>query len=368
MKKQIFFTSDWHIGHENSIKFDNRPFKNLEDMHRQLIKNYNNTVPANGICYFLGDIATHGSELTKSIIQQLNGIKILVLGNHDKKTQACYNMGFDVVLHGAVINIQNHRVTMSHCPLLGTPREDTSGMIGAKITDYWHGESRPAYSEKFSFKNENQYHLSGHIHSPNHNKSKKILIKQFDVGVPANRYRPVHINEIESWIMTTENYINIWKPIPNIDGYLINYYGQIKSFKKYKEGSFISPHKDKDGYLCVKLTINKKPYGYKVHRLVALAFLDNPDNLPQVNHKDGHKLNCAVDNLEWISNLNNQRHAWQNDFKTIKLTIAQVSEIKQMLADGVTNTEIARKYNVDQSLISNIKTGKIWNKVLTPLK
>jgi calcineurin-like phosphoesterase family protein len=130
MKKQIFFTSDWHIGHENSIKFDNRPFRDLDHMHSELIKNYNRDVPVEGVCYFLGDIATHSSELTKSVISQLNGIKILILGNHDKGSQACYNMGFDVVLNSAMIMIQKEHVTLTHCPLRGLFREDTSTMNG----------------------------------------------------------------------------------------------------------------------------------------------------------------------------------------------------------------------------------------------
>lgn len=201
-KKQIFFTSDLHIGHENAIKFDNRPFKDLDDMHRGIIRNFNNTVPVDGLTYFLGDVATHGSELTKSIIQQLNGTKVLILGNHDKGAQACYNMGFDVVLNNAMFTLQKEQVTMSHCPLRGLYREDTKDMKGAKEGELWHGEHR---HPDFSIPNYGQFHLHGHIHSPNGGKSEKILGRQFDVGLPANKYRPVHINEIEQWIMLTKN-------------------------------------------------------------------------------------------------------------------------------------------------------------------
>lgn len=58
----------------------------------------------------------------------------------------------------------------------------------------------------------------------------------------------------------------------------------------------------------VKLTINGKKKDYLVHRLVALTFLDNPFNLPQVNHKDKNKLNNSVSNLEWISIKDNMIH------------------------------------------------------------
>lgn len=199
-RKPIFFTSDLHIGHENSIKFDNRPFRDLEHMHSELIRRFNNTVPVNGLTYFLGDVQTHSTELTKSVIGQMNGTKVLVVGNHDKNYNSCYNGGFDVVLNNATIYIQHQKVTMSHCPLLGVFREDVADMKGSKEGELWHGESKNA---RFSVQNDGQFHLHGHIHSPNGGKSTKIAGRQFDVGVVANSFRPVHINEIESWIMKT---------------------------------------------------------------------------------------------------------------------------------------------------------------------
>lgn len=202
MNKQIFFTADWHIGHENSIKFDNRPYKNLDDMHRNLIINYNKQVPADGICYFLGDVITHGSELSRSVISQLNGTKILIRGNHDKGIEACYNAGFDVVLNSGSLTISKELVTMTHCPLRGLFREDTTGMAGGVPGENWHGEHR---HPDFSIQDFGQFHLHGHIHSPNGSKSQKILGRQFDVGLPANKYRPVHISAIESWIQLTKN-------------------------------------------------------------------------------------------------------------------------------------------------------------------
>lgn len=199
-RKPTFFTSDLHIGHENCIKFDNRPFHNLEHMHKELIRKFNATVPVCGLTYFLGDVQTHSTELTKQVLSQMNGTKVLVVGNHDKNYNSCYNAGFDVVLHNATIYIQNQKVTMSHCPLRGVLREDTTDMKGSVPGEMWHGESR---NKRYSVPDEGQFHLHGHIHSPNGGKSTKILDRQFDVGVPANNYRPVHINAIESWIMKT---------------------------------------------------------------------------------------------------------------------------------------------------------------------
>lgn len=193
----IFFTSDWHIGHGNCLRLDSRPFTDLPHMHRVLANNFNATVPENGVTYFLGDIGLCAQTLLREILDSLNGTKVLILGNHDKNPNAMYRMGFDVVLNAATIYIAGERVTMSHCPLRGVFREDTSEMTGAQSGSMWHGDHK---QHAYSTTDEGQFHLHGHIHSPNSGKSQRILGKQFDVGVPANSYRPVSISQIESWI------------------------------------------------------------------------------------------------------------------------------------------------------------------------
>lgn len=200
--KNHFVTSDWHISHPNSIKFDQRPFRDVEHMHSVLIKNYNTDVPKNGICYFLGDIGIASTEKTKAVIEALNGTKILILGNHDKGVESMLNCGFDAVLYGAVTYLQGQRVTMSHCPLMGVYREPTDHFENEKVRGgNWHGENK---NQRFSFKDYGQFHLHGHIHSGPASKDKqKILLRQFDIGVPGNHYRPVPMAAIESWIMKT---------------------------------------------------------------------------------------------------------------------------------------------------------------------
>lgn len=358
----IFFTSDLHIGHANSIEFDNRPFRDLDHMHRVLINNYNSTVPENGVCYFLGDMGLCKTSILKDVISQLNGTKIFIMGNHDKGAQAMYNMGFDVVLFGAALNVCGQRLTLSHCPLQGITRERTKGMKGIAKGEHWHGESRRKH-QNCSFANEGQFHLSGHIHSPNGGKSTRILHRQFDIGVVANKYRPVSISEIESWVAKTVKKEAEWKNVVGFPEYKVNYFGQIKSFKRYKNGKILSPYTDKDGYRCVRLRVLGGAKTEKVHRVVAKAFIENPQNLPQINHKNGLKFDNTMPNLEWSSNIDNQRHAWDNDLKTIKLTTDDVRAIKKRLATGESNTLIAKDFNVDQTLISNIKTGKIWKRV-----
>lgn len=210
-RKSIHFTSDWHLGHANSIKFDDRPFKDLDHMHHVLIKNYNAQVPENGLCYFLGDIGLASSEVLARVLAELNGTKILILGNHDKQHNAMYGVGFDVVLNNATIYIAGERVTMSHCPLRGVFREKTEHIRSAysdrdraegPVKDVnWHGEHK---HDPYSVTNEGQFHLHGHIHAGPSNDKLVIDGRQMDVGVPGNKYRPIHISEVESWIARTK--------------------------------------------------------------------------------------------------------------------------------------------------------------------
>lgn len=107
-----------------------------------------------------------------------------------------------------------------------------------------------------------------------------------------------------------KEYINeIWKPIKGYEElYEVSNYGRIRSFdrwcshrrgKQLKKGKILKLFKDTSGYLCVKLCKNTNQRQFKVHRLVAQAFIPNPNNLPQINHKDECKTNNIVSNLEW---------------------------------------------------------------------
>jgi calcineurin-like phosphoesterase family protein len=161
MKQKTFFTSDWHIGNSNVIRLSNRPFRDVEHMHQVLINNHNNTVPPDGIIYCLGDMLQSSIEVCTEVISQMNGTKILLMGNHDPSATRALRCGFDVVLNSAGIVIGKEHVTMSHCPLRGVFREDVTGMKGAVEGENWHGESR---HWKFSIQDFGQFHLHGHIH------------------------------------------------------------------------------------------------------------------------------------------------------------------------------------------------------------
>ena len=107
---------------------------------------------------------------------------------------------------------------------------------------------------------------------------------------------------------------------------------------------------------------------YFVHRLVAMKYIPNPDNLPQVNHKDGNKHNNCVENLEWISNRDNSLHALNNGWmraeenhQFAKLTRANVAFIKSH--PEMTRNELAEMFNISPHTISDIRSGRTWKTV-----
>jgi hypothetical protein len=79
-----------------------------------------------------------------------------------------------------------------------------------------------------------------------------------------------------------------------------------------RKGKPLKLHPNKSGYVNVNTWVKGKQKTYLLHRLVALMYIPNPLNLPEVNHKDGDKLNCHVDNLEWVSRSDNIQHGVTN--------------------------------------------------------
>lgn len=194
----IFFSSDWHLWHKNIIRFDDRPYRDLEHMHESLVENYNVHVKDEDTCYFAGDMSFAKANRTLPIIGQLKGKKILILGNHDGSRDTMIRSGFDIVLNGVSLGIAGEIVTITHCPLRGVFREDVSHIPSASSGEHWHGEQKLG---RYSLPDFGQYHLHGHTHKP---PEERIVGRQMDIGVRANGYRPVPLSAVEGWITRQE--------------------------------------------------------------------------------------------------------------------------------------------------------------------
>lgn len=177
--------------------------------------------------------------------------------------------------------------------------------------------------------------------------------------------------------------LEIWKDIEGYEGiYQISSLGRVKSLERnikghgsswLKDESLLRLCLDKKGYCIVRLSRNNLKQTFKVHRLVALNFIPNPENKPQINHKDCIKLNNEYGNLEWCNNSENQLHAFSHGLNshTINHTIANrvqgfnrrrlsgenVSEMKSMRVSGFTYREISEKYSISGKMAEQIIKG-----------
>ena len=101
----------------------------------------------------------------------------------------------------------------------------------------------------------------------------------------------------------------VWNTIEGFEGYEVSSIGRVKSYKSNRSGGkILCPIKVRRGYLVVNLMCNGKMSQHLIHRIVAKAFIPNPHNKPQVNHKNFNKEDNTVDNLEWVSSRENLVH------------------------------------------------------------
>ena len=161
-----------------------------------------------------------------------------------------------------------------------------------------------------------------------------------------------------------------WRDVKGYEGdYQISDLGRVKSLKNGKE-RIRKLVKDNRGYLHVLLSKNKKVKNILVHRLVAEAFIKNPQGKRTVNHINGVKADNRLSNLEWATQSENIKHAFANGLKCMKgenhsrnkITKNQVIEVRRLCDQGMKNKEIISKLGLDVTPqnISAIKVGKSW--------
>ena len=177
-------------------------------------------------------------------------------------------------------------------------------------------------------------------------------------------------------------YKEVWKDIEGFEGkYQVSNFGRVRSLINNHGNprtipKILKARPDTKEYLHVALFKKGKAKDPKVHRLVAKAFISNPENKPQVNHIDGNKQNNRADNLEWVTPSENIQHAYKSGLiKTrkstrkgeraigAKLTNAQAKEIRRKYKKGSRDKNIytlAKEYEVSSITILKVVNHKTY--------
>lgn len=172
-------------------------------------------------------------------------------------------------------------------------------------------------------------------------------------------------------------FMEVWKKNDGFENYEVSNFGNVRglpikanfgcSYKIYPL-RHIKQWNDKKGYCYVSLVNNNKKKNFLVHRLVAIAFIPNIENKPQVNHINGIKTDNRVENLEWNTAKENICHAINNGLN-LKHGIynyqskLSLKDIEYILNSNLTQKELSIKFNISQSGISRIVLNKTYKNV-----
>lgn len=148
-----------------------------------------------------------------------------------------------------------------------------------------------------------------------------------------------------------------WKQVLEHPNYEVNSKGEIRhKIRKH----ILKPRSNKGGYMYVNFKINGKNTNFAVHRIVANAFLPNPNGYIEVNHKDYDKTNNCIENLEWVSSSINKKHAFlkQENRDSRAKGVNQFSKDGKFIKTFSSVTEAAKEMNCCVSAISNCCLGR----------
>lgn len=186
--EKLFFTSDLHFGHARIIEYCKRPYSSVEQMDRVLIDNWNDTISVDDTIVIAGDFCLSGKQAWSTYLNKLNGIKILVEGNHDHGIPDGYFRHISPLLNLEVFDQdirKTQRITVCHYPMLSWHQSHKGAW---QLFGHWHGESllSPEKKDIFGFIEEEQRQLS-----------KINTDRQYDVGVDNNNYYPISYSMIK---------------------------------------------------------------------------------------------------------------------------------------------------------------------------
>lgn len=156
--------------------------------------------------------------------------------------------------------------------------------------------------------------------------------------------------------MDQQNDTIIWKNIRDFPNYDINNLGQIRN---NKSGYIKKPSISKRGYSVVSLQNNWKQYLKTIHRLIAIAFIDNPYNKPEINHIDGDKTNYKLTNLEWCTTQENNIHMRKTGLHTSDgdKQVAQYDKNWNLIKIYKSVSAASRELNLNRANICNVCRG-----------
>lgn len=160
-------------------------------------------------------------------------------------------------------------------------------------------------------------------------------------------------------------------PIKGFENYLINDIGEIFSLpKRTRKGKRqMKPLKYKNGYIFIDLVKDAKVYRRLVHRLMAESFIPNPENKREVNHINGIKNDNRLNNLEWNTRSENQKHSIKTGLRSakgIKNSQSKLTEddVRQIRKLNLKYSDISKIFNIGISNVSAIKNNKTWTHII----